>query len=127
MSVVGGVDRSLSGHRLAASQPDIGSDPTHILPFHSLKAKEACTEGTAVVTQPSWTISSTGVSPPDRCVPHQPHHPSQPDMGGSDGATIAEEPVRALRGTQAAAAARLSVARIALSARVRQPVETVTS
>ncbi len=48
--VVGAVDRSLSGHRLAASQPDIGSNPTHILPFHSLKAKEACTEGTTEVT-----------------------------------------------------------------------------
>ncbi len=36
---MGGVDRSLSRHRLAASQPDIGSDPTHILPFHSLRAK----------------------------------------------------------------------------------------
>jgi hypothetical protein len=45
--LLGGADRSLSGHRLAASQPDIGSDPTHILPFHSLKAKEACTNGRA--------------------------------------------------------------------------------
>jgi len=32
------------------------------------------------VTQPSWNISSSGVPPPDRCVPHRPHHPSQPDM-----------------------------------------------
>jgi len=32
------------------------------------------------VTQPSWNISSSGVPPPDRCVPHRPHHPSQPVM-----------------------------------------------
>ena len=29
-------------------------------------------------------ISSTGVPPPDRCVPHQPHHPSQPVVGPYD-------------------------------------------
>ena len=67
----GGTDRltfadEVGKDRLAASQPDIGSGPTHILPFHSLKAKEACTEGTTEVTQPSRVISSTGVSPPDR-------------------------------------------------------------
>jgi hypothetical protein len=29
-------------------------------------------------------VGSTGPSPPDRGVQHQPHHPSQPDVGGSN-------------------------------------------
>ncbi len=62
--LLGGADRSLSGHRLAASQPDIGSDPTHILPFHSLKAKgwHAPKDGGGDPTGPG--NSSTSVTPP---------------------------------------------------------------
>ena len=55
--------------------------PQPLLPFLSLWAKGvACTTGTADGPNRARIFSSTGVPPPDRCVPHQPHHPSQPDM-----------------------------------------------
>ncbi len=49
-------------------------------PFTCFKAKGWQHHRDGGRTQPSWNISSTGAPPPDRCVPHQPHHPSQPVM-----------------------------------------------
>ncbi len=50
-----------------------GSDPTQDLKPLSVAYRPGggSTTGTADGTRPSWANSSTGVPPPDRCVPHQ--------------------------------------------------------
>jgi hypothetical protein len=62
----------------------IGSDPTQDLKPLSVAYRPGggSTTGWRDGTRPSWANSSTGVPPPDRCVPHQSHHPSQPLLQG---------------------------------------------
>ncbi len=64
-----------------------GQTPPTFSPFTRLRQRGGMHQRDGEVTQPSWNISSSGVPPPDRCVPHRPHHPSQPDMRYPD-ATI---------------------------------------
>jgi hypothetical protein len=58
---VGGVDRSLLGHRLAASQPDIGSDPTHVLrPMGTIRSLLARPFGRAVAPAARREVARAG-------------------------------------------------------------------
>ncbi len=73
-----------------ASQPDIGSDPTHILPFHSLKEKEACTEGDdgGDPTEPDYQLNRFPTARPVRATPANIIPPSRLWAGGFEASRV---------------------------------------